>query len=108
MGAFSSGAGVPPAILCSYPNRLLTRRRMISLPLDFLGLRVLPPLAWTPVGPAGGRLPLERPEPPPMGWAWWLLAMPRVIGRRPRWRVIPALPRRRRRLSGLPVWPMVA
>ena len=54
---------------------------MISFVLCLRLLRVRPPLASTPEGEQGGRLPLLRPEPPPSGWALWLLATPRVIGR---------------------------
>src|SRR5260221_14268714 len=56
-------------------------------------LRVLPPLANTPVGLHGWRPPLERPSPPPSGWLTGFCEVPRLCGLRPFQRLRPALPK---------------
>src|SRR5205085_3885823 len=71
-------------------------------------LRVLPPLASTPVGLHGCRPPAVRPSPPPMGWLTGFMDVPRLCGLRPRWRLRPALPRLTFMCSGLLIEPMVA
>ena len=40
----------------------------------------------------GWRPPARRPSPPPIGWATGFSAEPRTVGRRPMWRLRPALP----------------
>src|ERR1051325_4634156 len=81
---------------------------MIRLFDAFLLARVGPPLAGTPVGEHGGRLPLDLPSPPPSGGAWWLIATPRVVGRMPSQRLRPALPSLTLAWSVLPTCPIVA
>src|SRR2546422_621329 len=71
-------------------------------------LRVLPPLAKTPVGLHGCRPPAVRPSPPPIGWLTGFIDVPRLCGLRPIQRLRPALPRLIFIWSGLPVVPMVA
>src|SRR6516164_7610674 len=71
-------------------------------------LRVLPPLAKTPVGLHGWRPPLERPSPPPSGWLTGFIDVPRLCGLRPRCRLRPALPRLMFMCSALPIMPIVA
>src|SRR5690349_11909632 len=71
-------------------------------------LRVLPPLASTPVGLHGWRPPLLRPSPPPSGWLTGFIDVPRLCGLRPRWRLRPALPRLMFMCSALPSAPIVA
>src|SRR5919201_6069047 len=71
-------------------------------------LRVLPPLASTPVGLHGCRPPEVRPSPPPIGWLTGFIDVPRLCGRRPSQRLRPALPRLMFMCSALPMLPMVA
>src|SRR5438046_9865765 len=71
-------------------------------------LRVLPPLASTPVGPHGCRPPAVRPSPPPIGWLTGFIDVPRLCGLRPIQRVRPALPSETFMWSALPMLPMVA
>src|SRR5688500_20111112 len=71
-------------------------------------LRVLPPLASTPVGEQGCRPPAVRPSPPPIGWLTGFIDVPRLCGLRPRWRLRPALPRLMFMCSGLLTSPSVA
>src|SRR5438105_13626411 len=59
----------------------------------FRFLRVLPPLASTPVGLHGCRPPDVRPSPPPIGWLTGFMDVPRLCGLRPSQRFLPALPR---------------
>src|SRR6516165_12204860 len=70
-------------------------------------LRVLPPLASTPVGLHGCRPPLLRPSPPPIGWLTGFCDVPRWCGLRPSQRLRPALPRLMFMCSALPMAPMV-
>src|SRR5438093_11579490 len=71
-------------------------------------LRVLPPLANTPVGLQGCLPPDVRPSPPPMGWLTGFIDVPRLCGLRPIQRLRPALPRLMFMCSALPIAPMVA
>src|SRR5918911_4653094 len=71
-------------------------------------LRVLPPLARTPVGLHGCRPPAVRPSPPPIGWSTGFIDVPRLCGLRPSQRLRPALPRLTFMWSALPIDPMVA
>src|SRR6202043_456581 len=71
-------------------------------------LRVLPPLASTPVGLHGCRPPAVRPSPPPMGCDTGFIDVPRLCGLRPIQRLRPALPRLTFMCSALPMLPMVA
>src|SRR5262245_34041712 len=71
-------------------------------------LRVLPPLASTPVGLQGWRPPAVRPSPPPMGWLTGFIDVPRLWGLRPSQRFRPALPRLIFMCSALPRVPIVA
>src|SRR5262245_52084511 len=84
------------------------RRRMMAALDGFLFLRVLPPLASTPVGLHGCRPPAVRPSPPPIGWLTGFIDVPRLCGLRPRWRLRPALPRLSVMCSALPIAPIVA
>src|SRR6266700_7582496 len=74
----------------------------------FRFLRVLPPLARTPVGLHGCRPPAVRPSPPPIGWLTGFIDVPRLCGLRPSQRLRPALPRLIFMWSALPIAPMVA
>src|SRR5919202_2662150 len=71
-------------------------------------LRVLPPLASTPVGLHGCRPPEVRPSPTPMGWLTGFIEVPRLCGLRPFQRLRPALPRLMFMWSGLDIVPTVA
>src|SRR5262245_15856743 len=71
-------------------------------------LRVLPPLASTPVGLHGCRPPEVRPSPPPIGWLTGFIDTPRLCGLRPSQRFRPALPRLLFMCSALEIAPMVA
>src|SRR4030095_6340772 len=68
------------------------RRRMMNLFVGWFGRRVLPPFASTPLGEHGWRPPAVRPSPPPIGWSTGFWAVPRTVGRLPRWRLRPAAP----------------
>src|ERR1700675_3948130 len=74
----------------------------------FRFLRVLPPLASTPVGLHGWRPPAVRPSPPPIGWLTGFIEVPRLCGLRPIHLLRPALPRLRFMCSALEIMPMVA
>src|SRR3954452_16224887 len=74
----------------------------------FRFLRVLPPLASTPVGLHGCRPPAVRPSPPPIGWLTGFIDVPRLCGLRPSQRLRPALPRLMFMWSALPMEPIVA
>src|SRR5579859_3602322 len=74
----------------------------------FRFLRVLPPLASTPVGLHGWRPPAVRPSPPPIGWLTGFIDVPRLCGLRPIHLLRPALPRLMFMWSALPMEPMVA
>src|SRR5205807_8035944 len=74
----------------------------------FRFLRVLPPLASTPVGLQGWRPPAVRPSPPPIGWLTGFIDVPRLCGRRPNQRLRPAFPMLMFIWSALPICPMVA
>src|SRR5262249_59978051 len=74
----------------------------------FRFLRVLPPLASTPVGLHGWRPPDVRPSPPPIGCETGFWATPRWWGFLPSQRLRPALPRLMFMWSGLLIWPIVA
>src|SRR3989442_9525074 len=84
------------------------RRRMIAEFDGFRFLRVLPPLASTPVGLHGCRPPAVRPSPPPIGWLTGFIDVPRLCGLRPFQRLRPALPSEIFMCSALPIMPMVA
>src|SRR5437762_280022 len=71
-------------------------------------LRVLPPLASTPVGLHGCRPPALRPSPPPIGWLTGFIDVPRLCGFLPFQRLRPALPMLMFMWSALPIAPMVA
>src|SRR5437660_12731024 len=71
-------------------------------------LRVLPPLANTPVGLHGCRPPEVRPSPPPIGWLTGFMDVPRLCDLRPFQRVRPALPMLIFMWSALPMLPIVA
>src|SRR5436190_10003938 len=80
------------------------RRRRTMAELDGLRfLRVLPPLASTPVGLHGCRPPAVRPSPPPIGWDTGFIEVPRLCGLRPIQRLRPALPREMFMCSALPI-----
>src|SRR5579871_3390248 len=81
---------------------------MIALLDGFRFLRVLPPLAKTPVGLHGCRPPAVRPSPPPIGWLTGFIEVPRLCGLRPSQRFRPALPRLMFMWSALLIEPMVA
>src|SRR3984957_7231547 len=81
---------------------------MMALFDGFRFLRVLPPLARTPVGLHGCRPPAVRPSPPPIGWLTGFIEVPRLCGLRPSHRLRPALPRLTFICSELPMAPMVA
>src|ERR671936_3059839 len=81
---------------------------MIAALDGFRLLRVLPPLASTPVGLHGCRPPAVRPSPPPIGWLTGFIEVPRLCGLRPIQRLRPALPRLMFMWSALPIVPMVA
>src|SRR6185436_13515847 len=81
---------------------------MIALFDGFRFLRVLPPLASTPVGLHGWRPPAVRPSPPPIGWLTGFIEVPRLCGLRPNQRLRPALPRLMFMCSALPMEPIVA
>src|SRR6059058_4453117 len=74
----------------------------------FRFLRVLPPLARTPVGLQGWRPSAVRPSPPPIGWLTGFMDVPRLCGLRPIQRLRPALPRLTFMWSALPIEPIVA
>src|SRR3954454_14573073 len=74
----------------------------------FRFLRVLPPLASTPVGLQGCRPPAVRPSPPPIGWLTGFIEVPRLWGFRPRCRFRPALPSEMFMCSALLIIPRVA
>src|SRR5438093_13532129 len=74
----------------------------------FRFLRVLPPLASTPVGLHGCRPPAVRPSPPPIGWLTGFIDVPRLCGLRPMCRLRPALPRLMFMCRALPIIPIVA
>src|SRR6267378_4233262 len=89
------------------PSRRTTMNRLE----DFFLCRVLPPLATKPHGEVNCCQPppdFDLPAPPPFGWSTGLRATPRLIGRMPRCRERPALPRTTFSCSVLPTWPMVA
>src|SRR6185503_13364261 len=71
-------------------------------------LRVLPPLASTPVGEHGCRPPAVRPSPPPIGWLTGFIDVPRLCGLRPMCRLRPAFPSDTFMCSALPIAPSVA
>src|SRR5207253_9123096 len=81
---------------------------MIAVFDGFRFLRVLPPLARTPVGLHGCLPPEVRPSPPPIGWLTGFMDVPRLWGLRPSQRLRPALPRLMLMCSALPIMPMVA
>src|SRR5438309_3262260 len=81
---------------------------MIAVFDGFRFLRVLPPLARTPVGLHGCLPPEVRPSPPPIGWLTGFIDVPRLCGLRPSQRLRPALPRLRFMWSALPIMPIVA
>src|SRR5438477_486127 len=82
--------------------------RMMAAFDGFRFLRVLPPLAKTPVGLQGCRPPAVRPSPPPIGWLTGFCEVPRLCGLRPIQRVRPALPMLMFIWSALPIAPIVA
>src|SRR6266487_4208643 len=89
------------------PFRRTTMKRLEC----FLRWRVLPPLAILPHGDVNCCQPppdLDLPAPPPFGWSTGLRETPRLMGRMPRWRERPALPRMMFSCSMLPTWPTVA
>src|ERR1041385_2133249 len=79
----------------------------MSLVEAFFGFRVFTP-SRLPHGLTGGRPPEVLPSPPPSGWSTGFIATPRTFGRRPRHRVLPALPREISSCSLLPTAPIVA
>src|SRR5918911_1424894 len=81
---------------------------MMALFDGFRLLRVLPPLAGTPVGLHGCRPPEVRPSPPPIGWLTGFIDTPRLCGLRPSQRFRPALPRLLFMCSALEIAPTVA
>src|SRR5690606_16533930 len=91
----------------SFPLYYLLRRRTIMLSVRLLD-RVLAPLVGKPHGDTGCRPPEVRPSPPPCGCSTGFMAPPRTVGRTPRQRVAPALPRERRLCSPLDASPRVA
>src|SRR5947209_12493385 len=70
------------------------RRRTIKRSVR-LFLRVLYPRAGLPQGVCGWPPMGARPSPPPWGWSRGFMTEPRTLGRRPRCRERPALPRLR-------------
>src|SRR5207245_8738761 len=83
------------------------RRRRIAAFDGFRLLRVLPPLASTPVGLHGFRPPEVRPSPPPIGWLTGFCDTPRLCGFLPIQRSRPALPTLMFMWSALPVLSIV-
>src|SRR5436305_15145682 len=81
---------------------------MMALFDGFRLLRVLPPLAGTPVGLHGCRPPDVRPSPPPIGWLTGFIDTPRLCGLRPSHRFRPALPRLTPMCSAFEIAPIVA
>src|SRR5262245_56796329 len=81
---------------------------MIALLPGLRFLRVLPPLASTPVFEHGSRPPAVRPSPPPIGWSVGFWLVPRLWGLRPFHRIRPALPMAMFMCSALDTLPMVA
>src|SRR6202050_4472979 len=70
--------------------------------------RVFLPLVGLPHGVTGCRPPDVLPSPPPCGWSTGFMDTPRLCGRLPFQRVLPALPRLTFSCSTLPTCPMVA
>src|ERR1700677_3428213 len=81
---------------------------MMALLDGFRFLRVLPPLAKTPVGPQGWRPPPVRPSPPPIGWLTGFIDVPRLCGFLPIHLLRPAFPKLTFIWSALPMAPIVA
>src|SRR5947209_12855512 len=63
----------------------LPRLRTIMLAVRLLRRVFLPIVIW-PQGVVGGRPDVERASPPPCGWSTGFIAIPRTLGRLPRWR----------------------
>src|SRR5204862_6622339 len=78
------------AHLCFPLPRL--RPRTISASERLFCLRVRYPSVGTPHGVTGWRPAVVEPSPPPCGWSTGFMAVPRVCGRTPMWRLRPALP----------------
>src|SRR5271165_4044040 len=70
--------------------------------------RVFLPLVGLPQGLTGWRPPEVLPSPPPSGWSTGFIATPRVWGRTPFQRFLPALPIEISSASALPTSPIVA
>src|SRR5205807_9693923 len=70
--------------------------------------RVRWPRAGLPHGVWGLPPAPLRPSPPPCGWSNGFMVIPRTAGRKPRHRVLPALPQFWFSWSTLPTWPIVA
>src|SRR4051812_28281913 len=66
------------------------------------------PRVGTPHGVTGWRPAVVDPSPPPCGWSTGFMAVPRVCGRTPMWRLRPALPILTFWWSALPIVPTVA
>src|SRR3954462_14148742 len=81
---------------------------MTALLFGFFFLRVLPPLASTPLGEQGSRPPAVRPSPPPIGWSVGFIVVPRLCGLRPFQRIRPALPMLMFMCSAFDTLPIVA
>src|ERR1700751_163037 len=71
-------------------------------------LRVRCPSVGPPHGVPGWRPGVVEPSPPPCGWSTGFIAVPRVCGRTPMWRFLPALPTFTFWCSALPSTPTVA
>src|SRR5579884_2568285 len=67
------------------------RRETMNLSVRLL-LRVLKPRVGWPHGVTGCRPPEVLPSPPPCGWSTGFMVTPRLCGRFPSQRVLPALP----------------
>src|SRR5215218_932790 len=65
-------------------------------------------MVGTPQGVIGWLPSGEAPSPPPCGWSTGFMAVPRVCGRTPMWRLRPALPTVTFWWSALPTTPTVA
>src|SRR5580704_1306700 len=85
----------------------LLRRFTINLSVRLL-FRVLYPRVGWPHGVTGCLPPEVLPSPPPCGWSTGFMDTPRLCGRLPIQRFLPALPRLTFSCSTLPTCPIVA
>src|SRR5215218_8765726 len=102
----------PRALLARSAHRLdfFPRRRPRTMKRSdaLCFLRVRYPSVGTPHGVTGWRPGVVEPSPPPCGWSTGFIAVPRVCGRLPLWRLRPALPMSMFWWSELPIAPIEA